>query len=56
MPEEDREVVLNALRDNRLDCIVQEQMLGEGFDHPRLSVADYPKVIEVIGNSSRSVR
>jgi superfamily II DNA/RNA helicase len=39
MPEEDREVALNALRDNRLDCIVQVQMLGEGFDHPRLSVA-----------------
>jgi DNA repair protein RadD len=39
MPEEEREVVLNALRDNRLDCIVQVQMLGEGFDHPRLSVA-----------------
>lgn len=39
MPEEEREVVLNALKDNRLDCIVQVQMLGEGFDHPRLSVA-----------------
>ena len=39
MPEEDREVVVNALRDNRLDCVVQVQMLGEGFDHPRLSVA-----------------
>ena len=39
MPDEDREVVLNALRENRLDCIVQVQMLGEGFDHPRLSVA-----------------
>lgn len=39
MPEEEREVVLNALRDNRLDCIVQVQMLGEGFDHPKLSVA-----------------
>jgi superfamily II DNA or RNA helicase len=39
MAEEEREVVLNALRDNRLDCIVQVQMLGEGFDHPRLSVA-----------------
>lgn len=38
MPEEDREVVLGALRDNRLDCIVQVQMLGEGFDHSRLSV------------------
>jgi DNA repair protein RadD len=39
MSEEAREVILNALRDNRLDCIVQVQMLGEGFDHPRLSVA-----------------
>jgi superfamily II DNA or RNA helicase len=39
MAEEERAVVLNALRDNRLDCIVQVLMLGEGFDHPRLSVA-----------------
>lgn len=39
MSEEEREIVLNALRENRLDCIVQVQMLGEGFDHPRLSVA-----------------
>jgi len=39
MREEEREVVLNALRGNRLDCIVQVQMLGEGFDHPRLSIA-----------------
>jgi DNA repair protein RadD len=39
MREEEREVVLNALRSNRLDCIVQVQMLGEGFDHPRLGVA-----------------
>jgi DNA repair protein RadD len=39
MAEEEREVVLNALRDKRLDCIVQVAMLGEGFDHPPLSVA-----------------
>ncbi|HWZ42880.1 MAG TPA: DEAD/DEAH box helicase family protein [Candidatus Saccharimonadales bacterium] len=39
MPEEEREIVLNALSDNRLDCVVQVAMLGEGFDHPRLSVA-----------------
>jgi DNA repair protein RadD len=39
MKDEEQEVVLNALRDNRLDCIVQVQMLGEGFDHPRLGVA-----------------
>ena len=32
-------VVLNALHNGTLDCIVQVQMLGEGFDHPKLSVA-----------------
>lgn len=39
MPEEERDEVINKLRIGRLDCIVQVQMLGEGFDHPRLSVA-----------------
>ncbi|MBT5517204.1 hypothetical protein HOK22_04850, partial [Candidatus Peregrinibacteria bacterium] len=28
-----------ALKSGELDCIVQVQMLGEGFDHPKLSVA-----------------
>lgn len=31
--------VLAKLRSNQLDCIVQVAMLGEGFDHPPLSVA-----------------
>ncbi len=39
MSEEEREEVLDRLQINQLDCIVQVQMLGEGFDHPRLSVA-----------------
>lgn len=39
MPEEDRDEVIDRLRLGRLDCVVQVQMLGEGFDHPRLSVA-----------------
>lgn len=39
MDEEDRESVLERLRRGSLDCIVQVQMLGEGFDHPPLSVA-----------------
>lgn len=30
---------LEDLRDGRIDCIVQVQMLGEGFDHPPLGVA-----------------
>lgn len=32
-------VILNALHNGTLDCVVQVQMLGEGFDHPKLSVA-----------------
>lgn len=39
MDEDDQEAVLERLRLGQLDCIVQVQMLGEGFDHPRLSVA-----------------
>lgn len=36
---EEQERILRRLRDHQLDCIVQVQMLGEGFDHPTLSVA-----------------
>ena len=37
---EDRKVaVLAKLRNNQIDAIVQVAMLGEGFDHPPLSVA-----------------
>lgn len=31
--------VMQKLRAGILDCIIQVQMLGEGFDHPHLSVA-----------------
>ncbi|MDD2465560.1 MAG: DEAD/DEAH box helicase family protein [Desulfobulbus sp.] len=31
--------ILGSLRNGTLDCIIQVQMLGEGFDHPKLSVA-----------------
>lgn len=37
--DEERSEVLAALRNGTLDCIIQVQMLGEGFDHPHLSVA-----------------
>lgn len=37
--KEEREQVLRDLRNGVLDVIVQVQMLGEGFDHPTLSVA-----------------
>jgi DNA repair protein RadD len=39
MSGEDQAAVLQQLRSGMLDCIVQVQMLGEGFDHPHLSVA-----------------
>lgn len=37
-PDEQAEI-LSGLRNGTLDCIIQVQMLGEGFDHPKLSVA-----------------
>jgi excisionase family DNA binding protein len=37
--DDERDAILTSLRNGTLDCIVQVQMLGEGFDHPKLSVA-----------------
>ena len=39
MAAEDRAEVLRKLKAGLIDVIVQVQMLGEGFDHPKLSVA-----------------
>jgi excisionase family DNA binding protein len=39
MDEDERDAVVERLRLGQLDCIIQVQILGEGFDHPRLSVA-----------------
>lgn len=36
---DEQKQVLASLRNGSLDCIIQVQMLGEGFDHPHLSVA-----------------
>jgi DNA repair protein RadD len=36
---EEQGKVLASLKNGTLDCIIQVQMLGEGFDHPHLSVA-----------------
>jgi excisionase family DNA binding protein len=38
MPEERRGEIFQRLRAGTLDCLIQVQMLGEGFDHPPLSV------------------
>jgi len=37
--QEEQDEVLKNLYNGTLDCIIQVQMLGEGFDHPKLSVA-----------------
>lgn len=37
--DEQKEKILQNLRNGTLDCIIQVQMLGEGFNHPKLSVA-----------------
>lgn len=39
MPLAEREDILLDLANGRIDAVVQVQMLGEGFDHPPLSVA-----------------
>lgn len=39
MAAKDRAEVLRKLKAGLIDVIVQVQMLGEGFDHPKLSVA-----------------
>jgi DNA repair protein RadD len=39
MERHKQDAALADLRSAKLDCIVQVQMLGEGFDHPPLSVA-----------------
>ncbi|MET4516406.1 DNA repair protein RadD [Bradyrhizobium sp. i1.4.4] len=39
MDKDRQDKIIADLRNGKLDCIVQVQMLGEGFDHPPLSVA-----------------
>ena len=39
MPDDERAEVVRKLRAGLIDVIVQVQMLGEGFDRPKLSVA-----------------
>jgi len=39
LDEDKQAAILADLKNGVLDCIIQVQMLGEGFDHPKLSVA-----------------
>lgn len=48
--DEDKKVeVKRRLTSGELDCIVQVQMLGEGFDHPKLSVAAIFRPFRTLG-------
>lgn len=39
MDDQKKSRIVQELEDGSIDCIVQVQMLGEGFDHPPLAVA-----------------
>ena len=63
MEREKQEAVMDSLMHGRLDCVVQVQMLGEGFDHPPLSVAaifrpfrSLSPYIQFVGRVMRVVR
>ncbi len=62
MPEDKKAEVLQKLRAGTLDCIIQVQMLGEGFDHPHLSVAaifrpfrSLPPYVQFVGRTMRVI-
>jgi len=62
MDEEKQDRAIEELRSGKLDCIVQVLMLGEGFDHPPLSVAavfrpfrSLPPYIQFIGRVMRVI-
>jgi len=62
MPPDKQSEVMQKLRSGMLDCLVQVQMLGEGFDHPHLSIAaifrpfrSLPPYVQFIGRTMRVV-
>jgi len=62
LSKEKKKEVINSLRNGTLDCIIQVQMLGEGFNHPKLSVAaifrpfrSLPPYIQFVGRIMRVI-
>lgn len=60
MPPDKQYEVIQKLKSGVLDCIIQVQMLGEGFDHPHLSVAaifrpfrSLPPYVQFVGRIMR---
>ena len=62
LSEKERAQVLEDLRADRLDAIVHVGMLGEGFDHPQLSVcgifcrfSSLPPFVQLVGRILRRI-
>ena len=62
MPPDKQAEVMQKLKSGLLDCIIQVQMLGEGFDHPHLSVAaifrpfrSLPPYVQFVGRVMRVI-
>ena len=62
MNVKERAQVMEDLRANRLDAIVHVGMLGEGFDHPQLSVcgifcrfSSMPPFVQLVGRILRRI-
>lgn len=62
MAPDKQEEIFQKLRTGLIDCIIQVQMLGEGFDHPLLSVAaifrpfrTLPPYIQFVGRIMRVI-
>jgi superfamily II DNA or RNA helicase len=62
LSEAEKTDIIQKLRNGLLDCIVQVSMLGEGFDHPHLSVAaifrpfrSLPPYVQFVGRVLRVV-
>lgn len=62
LPDEKKAEIIQTLKAGLIDCIVQVQMLGEGFDHPKLSVAaifrpfrSLPPYVQFVGRIMRVI-
>jgi superfamily II DNA or RNA helicase len=62
MPREESAVIIDRLKAEKLDAIVHVGMIGEGFDHPHLSVcgifrrfASMPPFVQFVGRALRRI-
>jgi superfamily II DNA or RNA helicase len=62
MPREESAAIITRLKSDKLDAIVHVGMIGEGFDHPHLSVcgifrrfASMPPFVQFVGRALRRI-